>query len=72
MRRENAENLEKYQIVEKSDETASALQVALQGRFKGRFKGQKRPLATASQGACKAVEISIHFDRQSTTNGMPA
>ena len=68
MRRENAENLEKYQIVEKSDETASTLQGALQGRF----KGQKKPLATASQGACKAVEISIHLERQSTTNGMPA
>jgi hypothetical protein len=41
------EKLEKYQIVEKSDESKTALLGALQG--------QKKPLATSSQGACKVV-----------------
>jgi hypothetical protein len=53
MRRKKAGNLEKYHIVEKSDESESPLQ------------GQKKmPLATSSQGACKVVASHLYIRRK--------
>jgi hypothetical protein len=50
------QNLEKYHIVEKSDESESPLQGTLQGK--------KIPLATSSQGACKVVTSRIYIRRK--------
>ncbi len=47
--REKAEKLEKYQIVEKSDESKTALQECL--------KGKNKPLASALQGALFCIVI---------------